>query len=311
MKIAITGALGHIGSKFIHGMRPGQFQEIRLIDSIATQRYVSLFNLPQGVDFRFFEEDINSADLNRLFQGIDVVIHLAAITDATSSFGKEEEVELVNYSGTARVAQACVENGCKLIFPSTTSVYGTQEEVVDEECPIEGLKPQSPYAASKLRAEHFLKKLGHERNLRYVIFRLGTIFGTSIGMRFHTAINKFCWQACLRKPITVWRTALNQRRPYLDLSDAVASFLYVIDRDLFMGQIYNVVTVNATVGEIVEVIRKFIPDLTVDYVDSRIMNQLSYHVLNDKFKGTGFHFSGDLEKGISGTLNLLRGIQVK
>ena len=62
--------------------------------------------------------------------------------------------------------------------------------------------------------------------LRFITCRFGTIFGTSIGMRFHTAVNKFCWQAVIGQPITVWRTALHQYRPYLDLKDAVKAIVY-------------------------------------------------------------------------------------
>ncbi|MDD5170565.1 MAG: SDR family oxidoreductase [Syntrophales bacterium] len=310
MKIMVTGALGHIGSKIIHSIKPGQFEEVRLLDNFLTQRYCSLFNLPAGVNFTFIEENINTADLDVRFAGIDIVIHLAAITDAASSFDKQEQVEEVNYRGTEKVAKACIKNGCKLIFPSTTSVYGTQDEVVDESCSIDQLKPQSPYAGSKLKAEQLLTRLGQKSNLAFVICRLGTIFGTSIGMRFHTAVNKFVWQACLGQPITVWRTALNQKRPYLDLKDAVRAAFFIIDRDLFDQSIYNVVTINATVGDIVNAIRDSMSaPVHVQYVDSKIMNQLSYNVRNERFKKTGFGFSGDLREGIRETINMLNGIK--
>ena len=236
-----------------------------------------------------------------------MVIHLAAITDAASTFNNKELVEEVNFLGTKKIAEACVKDGCKLIFPSTTSVYGTQSEVVSEDCSPADLKPQSPYAESKLKAELLLEKMGREAGLDFIICRLGTIFGTSIGMRFHTAVNKFVWQACMDKPITVWRTAMNQRRPYLDLDDAIRAFLYIIDKEIFTRQVYNIVTVNSTVAEIIEIIRKRIPDLKVEYVDCAIMNQLTYTVVNDKFKKSGFKFKGRISSGIDDTIKLLRG----
>ena len=54
MKILITGALGHIGSKLIHSIKPGEYKEVRLIDNMLTQRYASLFNLPKGVNYKFY-----------------------------------------------------------------------------------------------------------------------------------------------------------------------------------------------------------------------------------------------------------------
>ncbi len=306
-KLLITGALGHIGSRLIRGIGKDRFEEVILLDNLSTQRYCSLFNLPEGVPFRFVEGDILDVNLNELLAGVTMVIHLAAITNAADSFAMGDAVERVNFEGTKRIAEACMKRGIKMIFSSTTSVYGVQEEVVDEDCSEEGLQPQSPYATSKLKAEKLLQEYGRVGGLRFVLCRFGTIFGTSIGMRFHTAVNKFCWQACMGQPITVWKTALNQRRPYLDLTDCVRAIWFIIDSDRFDGQIYNVLTTNTTVGEIVEAIRKHVPDLKVTYVESQIMNQLSYTVRTDKFKALGFTYEGELARGIEETIRLLKG----
>ncbi len=135
-RILITGALGHIGSKLIHSIKQGDYEEVRMVDSLSTQRYPSLFNLPNGVNFQFHESDILKADLRALTKGIDAVVHLAAITDAPSSFQRREEVERVNHEGTIKVAESCIDTGAALFFPSTTSVYGSPADVVDERCPI-------------------------------------------------------------------------------------------------------------------------------------------------------------------------------
>jgi len=306
MKIVVTGALGHIGSRLIREI-PFAFpdSEIFMIDSMLTQRYPSLFNLPQEGRYRFIEGDVLDYDLGRLFEGAGVVIHLAAITDATGSFAIREKVEKQNYGATERVAQACLKTDSPLISFSSTSVYGTQKEVVDEDCPESDLRPQSPYAETKLREERLLKGMSAEKGLRATLLRFGTIFGISPGIRFHTAVNKFCWQAALGQPITVWRTAFHQRRPYLDLDDAVRAILWVIQREIFEGDVYNVLTLNATVSDIVTLIQKYIKDLRIEYVDSVIMNQLSFEVSCEKFQRLGFEPKGDLEKGVGDTLHLL------
>lgn len=308
MKIVITGALGHIGSRWIHSFRAGEFEEIILLDNLATQRYSSLFNLPKGVNFRFVEDDICTARLESYFQGAHAVVHMAAITNAAGSFENQDQVERVNYQGTERVARACASTGSRLLLLSTTSVYGTQESVVDETCPLDELKPQSPYATSKLRSEQLLQDLGRTEGLKFVACRFGTIVGTAIGMRFHTAVNKFCWQACMGQPITVWRTALNQRRPYLDIHDAVRALSFILEKDLFDNEVYNVLTANTTVGEIVDLIRVHIQDLRIEYVDSKIMNQLSYNVAAAKFQGRGFVFRSSLAESVGETIALLAGV---
>jgi nucleoside-diphosphate-sugar epimerase len=309
MKLVITGALGHIGSQFIHSLKPHAYEEVLLLDNLSTQRYCSLFRLPAGIPFRFVEQDICTADLKSLCSGMDAVVHLAAITNAAESFEIQEQVERVNFEGTRRVAEACATIGCRLFFPSTTSVYGTQQHIVAEDCPEAELKPQSPYAASKLRAERLLVSMGQSQGLRFIACRFGTIYGASIGMRFHTAINKFVWQACLGLPITVWRTAWHQRRPYLHLDDAIRALYFILQTDRFDNEIYNVLTDNAAVSEIVEAICTFVPDLRVEFVDSRIMNQLSYHVRNDKFTRLGFQFTGSLSQGIRDTVALFNGFR--
>jgi nucleoside-diphosphate-sugar epimerase len=312
MRIAVTGALGHIGSSLIRAL-PVEFPgaDIVMVDDLSTQRYSSLFDLPESAAYHFQEGDIRTIDLVELFRGADVVIHLAAITNATESFTNRDAVETVNVGGTRRVAEACAEVGAPMIFLSTTSVYGTQSSTVDEDCPESELQPQSPYATSKLEGERLLGVVARERGLRYIACRFGTIFGPSIGMRFHTAINKFCWQATLGEPITVWRTAMHQKRPYLDLQDAVRTILFIIRRDLFDCRIHNVVTVNSTVADIVGMIQTHIPDAIVQFVDTPIMNQLSYEVSSARFRNAGFTFSGDLRGGITSTLELLKGIRAQ
>ena len=305
-KILITGPLGHIGSKLIHNLKPGDYEEVVMIDNLSTQRYSSLFNLPKGVRYSFYEENILEADLHSLFRNIDKVIHLAAITDATSSFEKSDEVEEVNYLGTKKVVEACIAEGCKLIFPSTTSVYGTQKELVDEDCEKSELKPQSPYAETKLKSEEFISRMASKGKIEASIIRLGTIFGTSKGMRFHTAINKFCWQAVLGQPLTIWRTALDQKRPYLGLNDAVNCIDFFLNKELFDGGIYNVVTSNYTVKQVIDFIKCFIDDLQIDLVDNKIMNQLSYEVSTDKIESLGFVFKDNLGDEIEQTISLLR-----
>jgi nucleoside-diphosphate-sugar epimerase len=310
MKIVVTGALGHIGSSLIRTL-PDHFPDvdIEMVDNLSTQRYCSMFNLPAHGKYHFLEADILTADLDTIFADADAVVHLAAITNAEGSFHIHEKVEQTNFVGTERVAQACIRTGTALIFLSTTSVYGTQAEVVDEECSANELKPQSPYAESKLRAEQLLRLLGEEQGLRFIICRFGTIFGASVGMRFHTAVNKFIWQACAGIPLTVWTSALDQKRPYLDLEDAIRALVFIIESKLFDGLTYNVLTVNATVREVVSTIREFVPDVQVSLVDHQIMNQLSYTVASRKFADLGFAFKGDLRQRVAESVALLRGIR--
>jgi len=307
-KIVITGALGHIGSKLIRAL-PERFPgaAIMMVDNMATQRYPALFDLARKAAYQFIEADVTTCDLDRIVAGADCVVHLAAITDAAKSFDNKDDVERVNFTGTERLAHACAKAGVAIVYPSSTSVYGTQKVLVDEDCGPEDLKPQSPYAETKLREEALLKTLKDDKGLAYTICRFGTIFGTSPGMRFHTAVNKFCWQAVMGQPLTVWKTAYQQQRPYLDLDDAIAAIALLIDSGIFDGMVYNVLSANAAVCDIIDIIRARIPTVEIEFVESKIMNQLSYEVSNAKFNALGFTPKGRLEAGINATIDLLQG----
>ncbi len=307
MRVVVTGALGHIGSRLIRELPaacPGI--EIVMVDNLATERYASLYDLPASGRYEFVEGDVLDADLRRLFAGADAVVHLAALTNGARA-DLRAQMERVNVEGTERVARACATAGVAMLFPSTTSVYGVPDGVVSEDCAADGLRPQSPYAEWKMQSETLLNSLGDRAGLRFVILRMGTIFGPSVGMRFHTAVNQFCWRAVAGQPIEVWRTASHQFRPYLDLDDAVRAMIFMLRRRQFDRRVYNVLTLNATVTHVVEVLSTFVPDVRVDYVDSPLMNRLSFCVDNDRFSKLGFDFTGSFERGIADTVAMLTG----
>ena len=306
MKILITGALGHIGSRLSRELaKYSGVSEIVLVDNLMTLRYPSLFNLPKNIRYRFIEADIRSHDLLSEIETSEVVIHLAAITDASSSFNNAREVEENNFYSTSKIANSCAKVGTRLIMLSSTSVYGTSESLVSEDSPHYVLKPQSPYAETKLKEEELVAELRTTKKLNAIRCRFGTIYGTSPGMRFHTAVNKFCWQAVTNQKITVWQTAYEQKRPYLDISDACRAIIFIIRQNIFDGSIYNILTENATVKTVIDEIRGYKPSLQIEFVHNPIMNQLSYEVSNEKIISKGFEFHGNLKRGISETMTLM------
>ncbi|MCH2539197.1 MAG: NAD(P)-dependent oxidoreductase [Anaerolineales bacterium] len=314
MHVLVTGGLGHIGSQLIRYLSDNsRIRAITILDNLSTQRYASLFDLPKNLEYTFVKGDIlDSNDLSRAMSDVDSVVHLAAITNAEGSFDISEQVQSVNLGGTKNVLQSCIQHGVKsLVFPSTTSVYGPVSGIAREDCDRSDLKPQSPYATSKLAAEEEVISATERGDIRGVILRLGTIFGPSIGMRFHTAVNKFIFYAATGRSFTVWSEAVDLVRPYLALEDGVAAIEFVLSRPETTGQIYNVVTLNSTIDQIINEVRSNFPAAEIEYTRTRLLNQVSYHVDDSKIRALGFSYRGNLNSGIRETVEWLSGLKAK
>ena len=307
MKVLITGALGHIGSYVAENIHKiSKVKETILIDNFESRRFNSLYNLNKKTKLKFFIRDLNNKRSLNDFKNIDYLIHCASMTNAEKSFGRENEMYKNNLNCLRTVINFCNSKKVKLIHISSTSVYGKQAEVVDENCEKKYLKPQSPYAKIKLIEENLLKK---QKKLKYTTFRFGTIAGVSKGIRFHTAVNKFCFNAALGENITVYKTALHQYRPYLSVRDAFKVFKFCIEKDFFKNDIYNALSGNYTVNQILNKIKKIKKKIKVSFVSSAIMNQISYHVDNNKLNNEGLLLNSSLDTDIKNTLKLFDYLQ--
>ena len=307
MNLLITGCCGHIGSYLADNVyKIKKIKKTILVDNIKSNRFCSLFNFGKNNNLKFFLRDVNKKNSLKDFRNIDYVIHCASMTNAEKSFGKEKEMYKNNIDCLKNVIDFCKKNKSKLIHLSSTSVYGKQTDLVDEDCEEKYLKPQSPYADIKLIEEKMLIK--NSNKLRYNTFRFGTIAGVSKGIRFHTAVNKFCLNASINESIFVYKTALNQYRPYLSLNDAFKVFKFCIEKDFFENEIFNALSGNYTVNQILQKIRKYKKNIKVKLVKSEIMNQLSYHVSSKKLENNGLFLKGNIDNDIKQTLKLLSNI---
>ena len=307
MNLLITGCSGHIGSYLSNNIyKIKKIKKCFIVDNFNSTQINSLFNTKKKNKLKFYNLDISKKYSLHKFKKIDYVIHLASLTNAAGSFNKKKEMYNNNINCMRNIINFCKIKKAKLIHISSTSVYGKQTSLVDETCEKKYLKPQSPYADIKLIEEEMLKK--QTKNLKYVTFRFGTISGVSKGMRFHTAVNKFCLNAAINEPITIYKTALNQYRPYLSLRDAYKVFKFTIEKDLFKNDIYNALSENCTVNQILKKIRYYKKKIKIKFVYSEIMNQLSYHVDKKKLNNEGLYLRGKIQNDIKNTLQLLENI---
>jgi UDP-glucose 4-epimerase len=302
MKLIITGSCGHIGSYLAEKIYViPKIKEVILIDNLSSNRYISLFNLRKKNNYKFYQIDLSKKNSLKRFKGVSYLIHCASMTNAEKSFSVEKEMFRNNLECMKNVINFCEKNNVKLVHLSSTSVYGKQAKLVDENCEKKYLKPQSPYAKIKLIEENMLKK---SNKLIYNTFRLGTIAGYSKGIRFHTAVNKFCLNAALNEKISVYKTAMDQYRPYLSIRDAFKLFKFCIEKNFFKNDIFNALSGNYTVRQIISKIKKRKKNVGIKLVKTKIMNQLSYHVDDSKIRKHGLKLNSDLQKDVDDTLKL-------
>jgi nucleoside-diphosphate-sugar epimerase len=161
----------------------------------------------------------DAASWGTALDGVDAVVHLAAIVGDPACGVDVDTAWEVNYLGTIRVAEACRRAGVRsLVFASTCSNYGlTADKEVDVWSPM---APQSVYAESKVRSEHYLLSLPRDV-LAPRLLRFATIHGLSPRMRFDLAVNVMTANAVAHGRVTVYGGT--QWRPFLHVEDAATA----------------------------------------------------------------------------------------
>lgn len=308
MTVLVTGGVGYLGSRLIRELpdHPTYAGEtIRILDNFRQPRYHSLWDLPSYADYEFVEGDIRDGEVvEAAMADVDVVFHLAAVTNAPETFDIPEKTWEVNHDAAVALYETAREAGVgEFINVSTCSVYGTTDEEITEsfEC-----DPESPYGEAKLEAEQeMLDRYDGEMGL--TALRLGTIYGWTTGMRFDTVVDKFAFLAATGQPLTVYEGAEDQQRPYLHVQDSVRSMLFAGD-SLGDGESYNVVGQNGRLQDVIDAIERYFPDAEIGYTEAEQLNQLSYIVSDEKIRSAGFETCCTLDHGVAELADKFRGL---
>ena len=306
MKILITGGLGHIGSYLLENINKIKFiKKIYVIDNLSTNRYCSLFNLPKtNKKIYFYQNDLSLKNALKNFKKVDVVVNLASLTDAEGSLKIKNKIYKNNLGIFENIIKYCKKNSSRLIHISSTSVYGEQRGLIDENC--RKLRPKSPYAEIKVKEENILKK--NKNKIKFITYRFGTISGISKGMRFHTAINKFCLYVVLGKPLPIWKSMMNKPRPYLSLKDAFRVIKFTIENNFFNNETFNILSENLTLKKIIGYFKKYKKTIKIKYGNSKLVNQYSYKISNEKFTRKALLLKSNIYHDINSTLKMFRNI---
>ena len=216
MRILITGNMGYVGPVVVQHLRE-RFPDAELVGFDAGYFGACLTSgeiLPEtGLDAQHLG-DVRRFDPS-LLDGVDHVLHLAAISNDPISNDYEQVTHDINHRATVAIARAARERGVKgFHFASSCSMYGYAAEGARTE--DSELNPLTPYARSKVAADHELRELG-TGEFTVTSLRFSTACGWSPRLRLDLVLNDFVACAVAGKPISIlsdgtpWRPLINVR----------------------------------------------------------------------------------------------------
>jgi len=303
MKILVTGGAGYVGSVLVPELLK-EGHEVRVLDNLM---YSQISLLPYFIEdnFEFIRGDIRDVEtIKKAVDGMDMIIHLAAIVGAPACKKDIKAAEAINYQGTVNVDNAR-NDSIKLIYASTGSVYGKLEEVCTEESPT---NPLSTYGRTKFEAEKQVMRSGN-----VIVYRFATGFSLSSRLRLDLLPNDFVLNTLKNRYLVIYDKDF--KRTFIHVKDMVRSYIFGIENfSELKDEVYNVGTekMNYTKENIANAIKEKI-DFEIYYADKGIPDpdQRDYKVSYQKIRDRGFETEISLEKGIDEFINGLQMLSMK
>ena len=196
--------------------------------------------------------------VGELFEGVDVVFHLAALPRPQLSIKDPIPANHVNVDGTLNVLMKCKEHGVKrLVFASSASVYGEQEKYPT----LETAKPNpmSPYAVQKLVGEMYCRLFTEIYGVETNCLRLFNVYGSRMDPHgeYSSLIPKFIKLIEEGRRPTIFGTG-EQRRDFVHVSDVVKAMELAAESEV-CGEVFNVgYSVSYSVNQVFELIREML-----------------------------------------------------
>ncbi len=172
MKYLVTGGAGFIGSNIVKKL-VARGDSIIVIDNLNTGKKENLESVRDKITF--LNDSILNIDLlEKETKGINGVFHQAALASVQDSFSKPDEYHNVNVNGTENILKLAKKNDFKVVYASSSSVYGNPEKIpIKEE---DSKNPINPYAETKLQKEELAKKYA-DMGVKVIGLRYFNVFG--------------------------------------------------------------------------------------------------------------------------------------
>jgi nucleoside-diphosphate-sugar epimerase len=186
MKFIVTGGSGFIGSH-ISRYLVKQNHEVIVIDDLRRGSLKNLQDIQNEINFQKINI-LNFEDMQKIAKNIDGIFHQAGLGSVPQSFKEPEEYHNVNAVGTENILRLAKKINCKVVYASSSSVYGNQTKFPISEDAEKN--PLNPYGESKLQAEKFAQQYAHD-NVKVIGLRYFNVFGIGQNPNYAGVIPKF------------------------------------------------------------------------------------------------------------------------
>ena len=262
MKYLITGGAGFIGSHLAEKLLSTN-HHVSIIDNLSTGSIANIEHLKANPKFSYVIDDMaNESLLAELIDACDTVYHLAAAVGVKLIVERPAETIETNIYGTQLVLKHAVKKGRKVIFASTSEVYGKSAKIpfMEDDDMVLGAttKARWSYAASKAVDEFLVLSYVKEKGLPAVIVRLFNTVGPRQVRHYGMVIPTFIAQARMGSPITVFGDG-EQSRCFCYVGDVISGLIALAECKEAEGQVFNLGSnQEITINRLAEKVRKIV-----------------------------------------------------
>jgi len=233
MKILVTGGAGFIGSHIVEYLVQ-RGDDVTILDNLNAGKMQNLSRINN--DINFVNGDIRDYKLlEKLTKDSDGVFHEAALVSVPHSFKIQDEYFDVNTNGTENILKLAKEYGFKVVYASSSSVYGNQKQMSIKES--DNRNPANPYAQTKLKAELLAEKYS-EMGVRVIGLRYFNVYGRRQSKEYAGVIKLFLGRIQQKKAPKINGDGL-QTRDFVYVEDVVKANILAMDSNV-KHQFFNV-----------------------------------------------------------------------
>ena len=238
MKVLVTGGAGFIGSHIAEYLVQ-RGDDVTVLDNLNTGKKDNLAKINDKINF--VNGDIRDYKLlEKLVNDTSSVFHEAALASVQQSFNMKDEYFDVNVNGTENILKLGKEYGFKIVYASSSSVYGNPKKIPIKEG--DDRKPINPYAQTKLEGEYLAKKYS-EIGVSVIGLRYFNVFGHRQSKEYAGVIKLFLEKIKQKMPPKINGDGL-QTRDFVHIDDIVKANILAMDSDI-KHEFFNVGTGNS------------------------------------------------------------------